>query len=167
RAGGCVCPDGSSPGSFERIDGDVIVAVTGGTQTATLTFTGSPLDCDEKEPLVDPCLVGTWVSTTAYIDDTVTNAPVDELGGGAGIVLTIASSGQFTMNFDSSTPTSTDLGDGLVLSARTRGVAHGALTAEGGTITLVSNDYATTLVTQMSTGGSIPGGSGLGSGTYS
>lgn len=168
RAGGCVCPDGSKL-PYDQIAGLVTIGVTGGTQEASLTITGSKLDCEEREEpdLVDPCLVGTWVSTASYIHDTVTGAPVDELGGGAGIVMIIRADGVFGMDFNASTPSSTDLGDGLVLSTQTRGIATGHLTATGGSVEVLDNDYQTALTTTFSVGGSIAGGTGIGTGSYS
>ena len=71
------------------------------------------------------------------------------------------------MNFDGSTPSSTDLGDGIVLSTQTRGLATGHLTATGGQVQVLDNDYAVSLTTKFSTGGSIAGGTGIGSGSYS
>jgi len=166
RAGGCVCPDGTSL-PYPPIAGRVVLGVSNGTSPSSVAIAGQELDCDPEEPTVDPCVVGTWVSTASYIDDQVTGAPVTELGGGAGIVLTITSSGAFTMDFDASTPSSTDMGDGVVLSTRTRGIAHGEITAINGGVELLAQDYSTTLTTQFSTGGQIAGGTGIGTGTYS
>jgi hypothetical protein len=171
RPGGCVCPDGSGP-TYDRIAARVVVGLTGGTANAALTIVGTELDCERPETtaapeVVDPCLVGRWTSTASYIDDTVTGAPVSELGGGAGIVLTIARDGAFTMDFSAATPSSTDLGDGLVLSTQTRGIATGHLTAADGQVKVIDNDYSTSLTTRLSAGGEIAGGTGIGSGAYS
>ncbi|MDP2290830.1 MAG: hypothetical protein Q8M22_06550 [Actinomycetota bacterium] len=170
RPGGCICPDGSGP-THDPIDARVVVGLTGGTSNATLSIVGSELDCERRETtttpeLVDRCLVGRWTSTASYIDDTVTGAPVNERGGGAGIVLTIERDGTFTMDFTAATPSSTDLGDGIVLSTQTRGVATGHLTAMDGQVQVIDHDYATSLTTRFSTGGQIAGGTGIGSGTY-
>ncbi|MBI5090582.1 MAG: hypothetical protein HZB15_17450, partial [Actinobacteria bacterium] len=168
RGDGCVCPgDTSSP--FEPIAANVVVGLTGGTDEASMTITGSAVDCErpESEPVVDPCLVGQWTSTASYIDDTVTGAPVDELGGGAGIVMVIAADGSFTMDFNGSTASSTDMGDGLVLATQTRGVAHGHITAAGGHVELVDADYRESLTTRLNTGGELAGGTGIGTGSYS
>ena len=48
RAGGCVCPDGSEL-PYDQIAGLVTIGVTGGTQEAGLTITGSKLDCEERD----------------------------------------------------------------------------------------------------------------------
>ena len=166
RGGGCVCPDGTSL-PHPPIAGHVVLGVSNGTQTSDVSIVGSELDCDPEDPVVDPCMVGRWISTASYIDDTTTGAPVTELGGGAGIVLTISRSGAFTMDFNASTPSSTDLGDGLVLSSQTRGVAHGHIRSGAGSVELVDQDYRESLVTAMTGGGRIAGGSGIGSGSYS
>ncbi|MGE3588759.1 MAG: hypothetical protein AB7L17_13635 [Ilumatobacteraceae bacterium] len=171
RPDGCVCPGDSGP-RYDPIAANVVVGLTGGTDTASMTILGGKVNCRKPEttetaPIVDPCLVGQWISTASYIDDTVTGAPVNELGGGAGIVMTVSPDGSFTMDFNASTPSSTDMGHGLILSSQTIGVAHGHITATNGNVELIDADYRDSLTTRMTGGGTLPGGTGIGTGTYS
>jgi hypothetical protein len=117
-------------------------------------------------PVVDPCMVGRWVTTSLVITDTVTGAPATNLGGGAGTILDVAPDGSFTMNFDGSTPMQEDVA-GNIFSTQITGVAHGHITSMGGSMTLLDNDYDATLHTDFSFGGAgRAGGPGLGTGTY-
>jgi hypothetical protein len=59
------------------------------------------------------------------------------------------------------------MGHGLVIATQTTGVAHGHITAKGGQVELVDADYRESLTTRMNTGGTLPGGTGIGTGSYS
>ena len=89
RDGGCECPSGDGPTDLAELDGDVLVAVTGGTDAAEVTFTGEALECDEDDDGastaadgdVDECLVGTWSSYAVAMQDTTTGMDNTSLGG--------------------------------------------------------------------------------------
>ncbi len=174
--GGCECPSGDSPTGLAELDGDVLLAVTGGTDAAALTVTGESIDCDDPgggsgsgDGDVDECLVGTWSSYAAAVQDTTTGMDNTSLGGGEEIILEIREDGTFTMDFDDSTPVMASIG-GNAMGHRTRGVAHGRLTASNGELVVVEDDYDTSLRTTfvgMGPGGDEQrGGIAIATGTY-
>lgn len=167
KPGGCTCPSGAGS-ELPKIPADAFLGLTGGTQPGRLTITGAPLTCGEQQPdAVDPCLVGRWESTVAFIEDAISGAPSYEQGGGAGIVLVVERDGSFTMDFDESTPQKAFVA-GAMVAAETRGVAHGTMTARGGKVKLHRADYDSSLTTTFSFGRNVlPGGIGIESGTYS
>lgn len=167
KPGGCTCPSGAGS-ELPKIPADAFLGLTGGTQPGRLTITGAPLSRGEQQPdAVDPCLVGRWESTVAFIEDAISGAPSYEQGGGAGIVLVVERDGSFTMDFDESTPQKAFVA-GAMVAAETRGVAHGTMTARGGKVKLHRADYDSSLTTTFSFGRNVlPGGIGIESGTYS
>jgi hypothetical protein len=176
RPGGCECPGGGGDTDAEPLGDDAVLAITGGTDAGSVTFTGASVECDEEPgdaeapgDELDECLVGTWVSYAVAMQDTTTAMPATSLGGGEHITLEIRSDGSFTMDFDGSTPVLSDVG-GFQMGHQTRGVAHGRLEASGGRLTVTEQDYADSLHTKFvgASGGGPEqqGGIGINTGTY-
>ena len=177
RQGGCECPGAGDGPEAEQLGEGAVVALTGGTDTASITFVGAALECEEDgeggggeaSDDVDECLVGTWVAYAVAMQDTTTGMPATSLGGGEGTLLEIEADGSFTMDFDDSTPVLSDVG-GFQMGHQTRGVAHGRLTASNGLLTVVEQDYASSLRTKfvgaVGGGPEQAGGIGIGTGTY-
>ena len=105
----------------------------GFAESATSTFPTSVVTAAPIQPIVDPCVVGQWYSTSAtsfYKEDA---GPTDYTTGGAGSVRTIQSDGTETYDETNSTPFVGRASNGRTLVMVFRGTSAGQLTARGGT----------------------------------
>jgi hypothetical protein len=95
--GGCTCPSGTAGTgtSFQQAPAGALVQVgfAGDDAGAGVQVTGLNLDDFCQQAHVDPCLVGTWIST--YF-----TAPDHDISGGTGIILTIGADGTVTEDYD-------------------------------------------------------------------
>ncbi len=132
---GCVCPDGSAGAGIDLAaiaPGAALLGATGGTAAAHVTVQGRSLDDFCKHPTkVDPCLVGTWVSTEVVVDVPGTGITGS---GGAGSVLTLRKNGTGSVDLDPSAPVITTLPGGLVGTFQLSGHTGGLVSAAKGLV---------------------------------
>ncbi len=132
---GCACPDGSA-GDGVDLDaiapGAALLGASGGAKAAHVTVQGRSLDDFCKHPTkVDPCLVGTWVSTEVVVDVPGTGITGS---GGAGSVLMLRKNGTGSVDLDASTPVITTLPGGLTGRFKLSGHTGGLVSASNGLV---------------------------------
>jgi hypothetical protein len=145
-----------------------VLAVTGGLDQGVVTLQVISLEDWCGSP-VDPCMIGRWVSTKVEITDETTGAPVTELGGGDGVVMTIARDGKVVIDHNGMSPIRSDV-SGIIFQTTVRGVSNATIKSRNGQVEVVTNDFATTATAQVQTGGlasrPLAGTPVLGTGTY-
>lgn len=100
-ANGCPCPEGHLPWPVRSISADMArVGLARASERGYVAFAGMSLDraCTAVAPTAsDPCVVGTWTSTTV---DLARTPGLRGSRGGAGALLTVKPDGTIRLEFD-------------------------------------------------------------------
>jgi hypothetical protein len=125
----------------------IAITAAAGAVLCSCNSSPAPSSASPTAVALDQCVVGTWKSTSINGGITIAGAHVT-LSGGAGELLTIASSGVIRTDDSGTAPLTGTATDGSVYKLAQTGIATGAVTAAGGHIA-VKLDQPTPLTVSL------------------